>query len=225
MMKKIVIFMLISFNKPYLLIAQNVKHKTILNVNEVFNNFERKLNQVKKENKSKKIFTSPVDDAMLFERTLKKETPFLSDSTNMIVDELLGIILDEGRDKSLSFDVVRVLYHLCIDDYIDAVSRIYEGYRLGKVKVEVVIYCIITYDNHFSNIIVNNYCSVLAQKLFSNLLGNSVFLQEANQKRQNFTQNLLDIKSGAFYNAFQKEEPDWIFVIEPKNCQPDILCK
>ena len=124
--------------------------------------------------------------------------------------------MKKGNEYDL--DLVKILYHLCIDDYITAVDTIYNRYRENKINLNVLLNSIITFEGHYSNIIALNYSSKKLQLLFEKLLNDTLLIKTVEKNNKNFSSTLKAIQSGVIYEAYTGQDKDWFFVIPNKNC-------
>lgn len=186
----------------------------------LFLNFENKIDSARNRSKIDNKFLSPVDEAIIFEKILRKESPLLMDSTRFYSKHLIELLFDSSIQKSSEFnlDIVRILYHLCINDYILAVNEIYKGYCDKRVSIDVFLNCIITYNGHYSNIVAVNYNSATIQLLLNSISKNNTLINQAQKKYSNFIKIIEDLRNGVLSKAFENEEKDWFFAITPHNC-------
>jgi hypothetical protein len=212
-------FFLIAFS-PQCLFSQKDKTVNFTNTLELFLKFESKVQEIRAKNKSDNVFISPADEPVIFENTLNEQAPDLITNTHLYYRFLVEILLDKLIKKNPEFnlDIVRILYHLCIDEYVSAAERIYQGYLQQKVDLEVLFNCLITSEDHYSNIVVLNYQSKKLQLFLGEILSNDELVKNMEVNYQYFSSSIKMIISGELYNAFQTDEKDWFFEIPIRRC-------
>lgn len=218
-MKNVIIIFVAFIIQNQILHAQNINKDSCTGI-RLFLKFENKIENVRKKNNQLKKFISPVDEAIIFESTLEKEAPKLINNTQAYWNFLVNIFSNKQMRKGNQYDLdlVKILYHLCIDDYITAVDTIYSRYRENKINLNVLLNSIITFEGHYSNIIALNYRSKKLQLLFEKLLNDTLLIKTVEKNNKNFSSTLKAIQSGAIYEAYTGQDKDWFFVIPNKNC-------
>lgn len=218
-MKNVIIIFVAFIIQNQILHAQNINKDSCTGI-RLFLKFENKIENVRKKNNQLKKFISPVDEAIIFESILEKEAPKLINNTQAYCNFLVNILSNKQMKKGNEYDLdlVKILYHLCIDDYITAVDTIYNRYRENKINLNVLLNSIITFEGHYSNIIALNYSSKKLQLLFEKLLNDTLLIKTVEKNNKNFSSTLKAIQSGVIYEAYTGQDKDWFFVIPNKNC-------
>ena len=218
-MKNVIIIFVAFIIQNQILHAQNINKDSCTGI-RLFLKFENKIENVRKKNNQLKKFISPVDEAIIFESILKKEASELINNTKAYANFLVNIISNKQMKKGNEYDLdlVKIIYHLCIDDYITAVDTIYNRYRENKINLNVLLNSIITFEGHYSNIIALNYSSKKLQLLFEKLLNDTLLIKTVEKNNKNFSSTLKAIQSGVIYEAYNGQDKYWFFVIPNKNC-------
>ena len=218
-MKNVIIIFVAFIIQNQILHAQNINKDSCTGI-RLFLKFENKIENVRKKNNQLKKFISPVDEAIIFESILKKEASELINNTKAYANFLVNIISNKQMKKGNEYDLdlVKIIYHLCIDDYITAVDTIYNRHRASKINLNVLLKSIITFEGHYSNIIALNYSSKKLQLLFEKLLNDTLLIKTVEKNNKNFSSTLKAIQSGVIYEAYNGQDKYWFFVIPNKNC-------
>lgn len=218
-MKNVILIFVAFIIQNQILHAQNINKDSCTGI-RLFLKFENKIENVRKKNNQLKKFISPVDEAIIFESILEKEAPKLINNIQAYCNFLVNILSNKQMKKGNEYDLdlVKILYHLCIDDYITAVDTIYNHYRENKINLNVLLNSIITFEGHYSNIIALNYSSRKLQLLFEKLLNDTLLIKTVEKNNKNFSSTLKAIQSGVIYEAYTGQDKDWFFVIPNKNC-------
>lgn len=116
-------------------------------------------------------FLDPVERDILFYKIVRSESPDLLDYTNKYKFSLINLLIDKTikKDDYSDFDIVNVLYNLCIDDYIKAMDSVYSLVKKNKLKFDILERMIIQ-DFNVSNQLANNYRNPKLQQFIYRLL-------------------------------------------------------
>jgi len=209
--------LIISFTTCTLLSFSQVKlpenyNKTIT----LFNKFENKLDQTKKAEIKEGKFFSPIDSAIVFLEVLKKETPDLYNHTDYYAKSLFTILKRKefSKNQELSLNIIRVLYHLKIDNYIELLNNIYCSYKQNKMDIRILLAALFTSESYYSNLVVLNYKNPRLQLFLNKISNDSETVSNAMKVYPNFLESINDIKNGALFNEFQTTQKGWFFVYE-----------
>ena len=167
---------------------------------------ENKAIAYRKDLAKKNIFVDPLVVNSYTYNIFKKTSPELLDNTNLYIDSLLSLFNNKliPRDYYTDFDILLILYNLCIDDYIVVINKVYELYK-KKAIVFNILENVIIQEMNLSNLIIKNYQNNELRKILSNILsdiqtGKIVLPNNSNH----FIDDLKDILSGKSWNMFEK---------------------
>ena len=111
-------------------------------------------------------FVDGIEMNELFYKVVMKESPALYNDTHKYKNGLLDILKDKKirRDATTNQDVFRILYNLCVDDYVDVIDSVYSFYKHKQVKFDD-LYDAIVIDFNMSNLVAKKYKNERLQRL------------------------------------------------------------
>jgi hypothetical protein len=155
--------------------------------------FRKKLKDVR--------LVDPIEMNEVFYEIVTKQTPNLYLETNKYKNGLINILYakDIERDLCTNQDVFRVLYNLCIDDYIDVVDTIYSLYKRNLVKFED-LNASIDVDFNMSNQLGKKYQNKKVRIVLSRILEDIRTLKVLDEDRkQELKEEIEKILSGELW--------------------------
>lgn len=198
------------------LFSQHQLPKNYTTTIALFTKFEKKLEETKIAEIKKGRFFSPVDSAVIFLEVLKKEAADLYNHTECYSESLLAILekRDCSKNQDFCLNVIRILYHLKIDNYVNLLNEIYHNYKLNKVNSRIFLDAIFTCESYYSNLIVLNYKNLKLQLLLNKISSDSEIISKVSKVYPNFLKSINEIISGALFNEFQTTQKGWVFVYD-----------
>jgi hypothetical protein len=221
-MKNIKLVLILSLTISTLpVFCQNNLPKNYNKTLALFTKFENKLEKTKQAEIKERRFFSPVDSAVLFLEVLKKEAADLYNHTECYSESLLAILekRDCSKNQDFCLNVIRILYHLKIDNYVNLLNEIYHNYKLNKVNSRIFLDAIFTCESYYSNLIVLNYKNPKLQLLLNKISSDSEIISKVSKVYPNFLKSINDIISGALFNEFHTTQKGWFFVYKIPNSE------
>lgn len=119
----------------------------------------------------KERFLDPVGRNDMYFEELKKQSPDLLDNTNRYKFGVLHLLVNDTieKDAYTDFDIVNIMYNLCIDDYIEMSDSILNLVKKGLVKFEILDSAICQ-DFNLTNSVARNYNNPELQKLLKQII-------------------------------------------------------
>jgi hypothetical protein len=112
-------------------------HSVVLNQ---FMKAETVLMKHRKIQQKDRIKSDPLTENENKLNILKKKVPDMITNASCYKENLVMFLLDKKthKDTSFDYDVLIVLYHLCIDDYSDIIEQVYQLYQEKKVSIQTL---------------------------------------------------------------------------------------
>jgi hypothetical protein len=195
--------------------------KDDVNYNEtlkLFLKFEEKISKYRDSIRVNQIFITPDDEAYDFGKILAQTAPGFLKKTKEYRGSLFKILENKSINKNISFneDIVCILYGLCLEEYADFLTRLYELYRLEKISFNTIKVAI-EQRNHLSNMLILNYNAQPLTTVLKKI--------EIDTKKINSSESILlceivnSILSGREYNSTKELNSIQPPFFTHKNCQ------
>lgn len=202
------LFTLVWLMMPIQLYGQVKSTVTYKDAVALFMRSEIKLIQHREYVFKKRIFEDPVGNDQVVFNTIRKESPELFKSTIIYKDHLLQMLTDSAlkRNEFFNDDIIKVLYNLCIDDYVDVMERACILFKNKQISL-FVFKNIIIQDFSMSNQVARNYKNEKLQSFLYRLQQDTTLMARIakEQPYPYFKEQIQDIISGKEWEGNLKE--------------------
>ena len=162
-------------------------------------------------------FLDPVERNSLFFKIVQSESPDLINQTNKYKFGLISLLSDETiiKDDYTNFDIVNILYNLCIDDYVVAMDSVYSLVKANKLKFDILETMVIQ-DFNVSRQLVLNYQNPKVQQFMYKILHEiETGVYVISKENYDFVESVKKLISGKDWDIdFKKFEP----LLNSKKC-------
>jgi len=119
----------------------------------------------------KKRFVDPLEENEVFYGIVMKTAPTLFTETKLYKTDLINLFVDADikKNKSASYNILRVLDNLCIEDYVDVIDSFYTFYKRKQVSFEILDMAI-GQDFNMSNQVAKKYKNEKLQIILTEIL-------------------------------------------------------
>jgi hypothetical protein len=184
---------------------------------KLFLKFEDEISKHRDSIRVNRIFITPDDEAYDFGKILTQAAPSLLKKTQEHKVSLLKILESKSINKNNSFneDIVCILYGLCVEEYADVLTKLYELYRFRKIDFNTMRIAI-DQQSHLSNMLILNYNELSLKVVLEKI--------EADTKKINSSESIVlreivnSILSGIEYNSAKESNNIQPPVFAYKNC-------
>jgi hypothetical protein len=186
--------------------TKDINPKNQINIDSTYKLFlsaENHLAELNEKLKGSFELDEPLSKNARFLEVFSREAPSLVFETNRHVASLL-MLLANGRneDKNYNEDIIKLLYNLCIEQYIIAVDSISILYIQDKINLTSYKLCI-EQDFILCNQIQKNYSNPLVICLLNRIINS--FGPIVSDEEQNFISKIKYILSGVDWESELKE--------------------
>jgi hypothetical protein len=178
---------------------------------------EKKAIDYRKALGRKNVYMDPIDLNMEIYKIFKKESPDLFENTSNYTDNLLMILIHENKNKDYytDYDVIHILYNLCLNDYLILIDKVYSHFKNGEINFDVFSETIIQ-DFNLSNQLAKNYNNAEVISMFNKIVN------DVNGKKIIIKKDSLLFRTKIERIISGKE---WIEMLKSaEKIQPPILC-
>jgi hypothetical protein len=178
-------------------------HQTVC----LFMKAEKKIIEHKEYLDRHHLFEDPIGYKVFWFKTFKKESPSLFQSTSLYKDDLLNMLGDSVIKKNplTNYDIVRVLYKLCLKDYMVILYRAYEMLQKNQISSDVFL-DLLFQDYHVSNQIAQNYKNEQLQIFLDMLQKDNKLNDRYLIQNVDFKKMINELKTGALWESELKEQ-------------------
>ena len=200
------LFILFCSCMPSALYGQPKSSVTYKEAVALFMKSDKQLTNYREYIKRKNIFMDPLGYNLIWYKTIAKESPDLFRSTDKYKGYLLQMLKDSSLKKGEFTDayIVRVLYNLCLEDYIDIMDSAYVFFKNKQISSSVFIDMIFQ-DPQISDLVARNYKDERLQLFLRCLQKDNKLTDRIKIKYFDYKQNLNDLISGKLWNTDLKE--------------------
>jgi hypothetical protein len=119
----------------------------------------------------KKRFVDPLEENEVFYVIVMKTAPTLYTETKLYKTDLINLFVDADikKNKGASYNILRVLDNLCIEDYVDVIDSVYTFYKRKQVSFEILDMAI-GQDFNMSNQVAKKYKNEKLQIILTEIL-------------------------------------------------------
>lgn len=119
----------------------------------------------------KKRFIDPLEENEVYYGIVMKTAPNLYLKTKLHKTNLINLFVDDDikKNKNASYNILRLLDNLCIEDYVDVIDSVYTFYKRKQVSLEILDMTI-GQDFNMSNQVAKKYKNEKLQIILNEIL-------------------------------------------------------